>query len=84
MAVTKTTDTDQELILKVTNGDLTALKQIKSEWKFKKVEDIIRFALAVLVQSEDHSVTIKTQGKDAILSPNKELVEDPTPPNQNT
>ena len=73
--ITKTQDTEQELVLSVTNGDLVALNKIKAGWKFKKVEDILRFALAVMVQSEDHSVTIKSAGKDSVLSPAKELLD---------
>jgi hypothetical protein len=73
--ITKTQDTEQELGLNVTNGDLAAIKKIKDVWKFKKVEDILRFALAVMVQSEDHAITIKSGGKDSVLSPAKELLE---------
>lgn len=74
--IAKTIDTEQELGLTITNGDLAALKKIRADWKFKKIEDIIRFALAIMVQTEDHSVTIRSEGKDAVLSPAKELLED--------
>ena len=75
MAIVKTTDTDQELILKVSNGDLAALKKIKSSWRFKNLEDIIRFALAVMVKSDDHAVSVKQSGEPTTLSPADELLE---------
>jgi hypothetical protein len=75
MAIVKTTDTDQELLLKVTNGDLAALKELQKKWKFKKIEDIIRFALAVMVKSDDVALTINQDGKSSTLSPANELLE---------
>lgn len=84
MAVVKSTDTDQTIDLSVTNGDLVALKEIKTKWKFKKIEDIIRFALAVMVQSDEPAITIKKGGKDTVLSPTKELLEEENTTQQST
>ena len=78
MAVVKTTDTDQELTLKVTNGDIVALKNVKEKWRFKNIEDIIRFALAVMVKSDDQAVTVKQSGESTTLSPSDDLLEPKT------
>lgn len=63
-----------EMMLKINNGDLVALKEIQQKWRFKNIESILRFAIAVLVQAEKQRVFIDTQGKPTALEPTETLL----------
>jgi len=79
MAIVKTIDTVDELALKISNGDLSVLKQIKERWRFRNIEDIIRFALAVMIKADNHTLTILDNGKASNLSPADNLLEPQVP-----
>lgn len=75
MAIVKTTDTDTELVLTINNGDLTALNEVKKKWKFKSVEDILRYALAVMKKSEQNKVYIDENGTKIGYLPADSMLE---------
>ncbi len=63
------------VILNIDNGDLQALEKIKEEWGFISEFDALRFALAAMVQAEDHILYVK-KGKTKIgLTPGEELLK---------
>lgn len=65
----------EEIQLKINNGDLVALKTIQEKWKFKDIESILRFAIAVLVQAEKSRVLIDQKGQPTALSPSDNLLQ---------
>ncbi|MGH7202861.1 MAG: hypothetical protein ACREHC_00260 [Candidatus Levyibacteriota bacterium] len=76
MAIVKTTETEQELNLKVDNGDLAAIKDIKGKWNFKDKESVLRFALAILAKatSSNKKVYIDENDKKTALVPGDALL----------
>jgi hypothetical protein len=76
MAIVKITETELELRLKVVNGDLTAIKNIKEKWNFKDKESVLRFALAILTKatSSNNKVYIDENGKKTALVPGDALL----------
>lgn len=64
-----------ELLLRINNGDLQALEDIKKKWKFKNVEDIIRFAIAILIKAETPKVTVTQGGNPVSFSPAGSLLD---------
>ena len=63
------------LLFNVNNGDLEALKSIKEKWHFKSESEVMRFALAVLKQTENGIVYIDKNGTKVGLTPNEDLVD---------
>lgn len=80
MAIVKIIETDNELTIKVENGDLVALKQVQDKWKFKDKESALRFALAVLVKAAEggNKVMIEENGKPTSLIPGDSLLKKDT------
>lgn len=71
-----TPNEEEELFLKINNGDLKALNILKTKWKFKTNEDIFRFALAILTKADKPSITVSEGGKPQTYSPARTLLED--------
>ena len=69
-------ETDGELLLKLSDGDLAAIKTIKKKWGFRYEADIIRFALAVLIKADSASIVIEGGGKKQKFSPAESLLKD--------
>lgn len=58
------------------NGDLNALNEIKNKWRFKDLESVLRFGLAVLTIAESGKLFHeKTDGKTERFEPMDDLVE---------
>lgn len=62
------------VIFDVNNGDLNAIREIKSKWGFKSEADVLRYALAVIRQAENKVVYIDKDGSKIGLTPSEELV----------
>ena len=68
-------DTTQELLLAVNNGDLEALRSAMKRFSFKDEESVLRFALAVLAKSATRSLTITDlAGARVSLNPSSDLL----------
>jgi hypothetical protein len=67
------------ILLNLDNGDLISVDAIKTKWKFKNREDVLRYALAVIAQSENPVVYISKGGEKIPLAPNKSLLEEEQP-----
>lgn len=67
------------ILLHLNNGDLNAVKVAKEKWRFKKLEDVIRYALAVIAQSENAIVYVTHNGQKIPLTPSEELLEPQLP-----
>lgn len=76
----KKTDPDisqlEGAIFNVDNGDLIALNKIKDQWNFKDKESVFRYALAVMVQAETHTLYIEKNGSKNSLAPNESLLKE--------
>ena len=75
MAIVKTTDTDTELSLQINNGDLVVIKEIKQKWKFKSIEDLLRYALAVMKKAETKKVYVDVNGGRIGYLPADSMIE---------
>lgn len=77
MAITKTNQNEcnenkvREISVKIENGDLAALDDIVSRYKFKDEASALRFALAVLYKAAGTDVVVN----GVPLSPGASLVE---------
>lgn len=62
------------LSIKLDNGDYRILKEIVKKWKFKDQESALRFALAVLDDTEEGSLC-KNKGEEefSILRPTSQM-----------
>ena len=70
------TDDLKGILLNLDNGDLISVDAIKTKWKFKSRQDVLRYALAVIAQS-DNPVVYVSKGSDKVgLTPNKDLLEE--------
>ena len=69
-------DQANSITVEFNNGDLEALKNIKSKWKFKDLESALRFGLAVLTITEKGKLLHETENdKIEKLSPTHDLIE---------
>jgi hypothetical protein len=64
------------VLLVLNNGDLGAVDEAKRKWNFKKREDVLRYALAVIAQLETPIVYINKGDLKVGLTPSKELIEE--------
>jgi hypothetical protein len=67
--------TEPELQLKFTNGDLKALEEVKKKWKFIDFENLLRFAVAVMSKAEKNKVYIDEKGTRIGYSPADNLLK---------
>ena len=64
------------LKLEIDNGDLEKLDQVADKWRFKDYQSLLRFAISILILSEEKSVTIKKDGVQKNLIPAADLIKD--------
>jgi len=78
MALKKIKETEEELEIKVDNGDLAALKRIQEFFKFKDKESILRFALAIVAkaaESDKNKIILNANGVVSTIEPRYSLLE---------
>jgi len=75
VAILKQTDDGNEIVLKINNGDLSALREIEKEWNFEDESGVFRFALAVLTKAKNKSVYVEEDGKKVALTPGDKLLK---------
>lgn len=71
----KSTSTEIQLDLEVDNGDLEALKQVIAKYHFTGEEAALRFALIVLLNTENNNVYIDKNGQVVKITPNPSLID---------
>jgi len=65
------------LTIRLDNGDYKVLKEIVDKWKFKDREIALRFALAILDDTENGTLSRKREdGSHSLLVPTDEVLED--------
>lgn len=66
-----------ELTIKLDNGDYRVLKEIVEKWRFKDRENCLRFALAILSDTENGTLSRKREdGIHSLLVPTDEILGD--------
>ena len=65
----------KKIELTIDNGDLQALNQIIEKYNFKDDEAALRFALYVLLRSENNTVSVEEGGKKVNLVPSEKLIK---------
>lgn len=70
------------ILLNLNNGDLQAVEEAKTKWNFKKPEDVLRYALAVIAQSDSSTIYIVKNGERISLAPGKDLLEEEVKTNE--
>lgn len=75
MAIIINSQTNQEAKITINNGDLTALKEVETKWKFKSLAEILKFSLAVLVKTDDTTIYVEKNGVKQGFSPADHLLK---------
>jgi hypothetical protein len=65
-----------KLLVEIDNGDLEKLGQCMSKWSFKDHQSLLRFAMSILLVTEENSLWIKTEGRQQAITPAKEYLKD--------
>ena len=72
----KSQENNDKLILELDNGDYDKLIECMEKWSFKDHQSMLRFAMSVLLVSEDRSLSIKMDGRQQAIAPAKEYLKD--------
>lgn len=77
MAITKIEEKENELIIKLDNGDFIVLEEIKKSWKFLDKERALRFAIAILKKAiaGGKKIYVEENGEKVALKPSNDLLE---------
>ncbi|MCL2331803.1 MAG: hypothetical protein FWC61_04675 [Proteobacteria bacterium] len=65
----------EEMVLKFTNGDLRTFNKIMEKYDFVDEEALVRFAMSILVLTEDKQLKIKQNGDFTLVTPAASLVK---------
>jgi hypothetical protein len=77
MAIKKLPEsTEHSITLSFDNGDLQALKDVIGKFNFKDEEAALRFALFVLLKSEDNGVTVTEGGNPTRYVPSQSSLKE--------
>lgn len=71
----KATEKDNELLLKIDNGDLTKMKEVLERWKFKDEQAFLRFTVSLLIETEDKALWMKSNGEPIKVEPADHSIE---------
>ena len=74
MAVVRENFTEQEGVIKITNGDFKALQTIAKEYNLNDESDVIAFAIGILSQAKGKAITIEREDGSVLkLIPSEKL-----------
>lgn len=76
MAVRDTKNPDNTLTLHIDNGDLSKLDEVLRKWSFKDYQSLFRFAISVLILTDDKAISIKMNGLEKSITPARDLLKD--------
>jgi hypothetical protein len=63
------TKKDNRLVLEIDNGDLTKMQEVLKRWNFKDEQSFWRFSVSILLETEDKSLWIKSNGQAIPIAP---------------
>lgn len=74
MAIKGTLEGDR-LRLDVDNGDLEKLNQVIEKWNFRDYQSLMRFAISIMIVTEDNTLGIKSNGNIQPITPAREYLK---------
>ena len=76
MSVIKTDEDNNQIVLKLDNGDKQKFEQALKEWNFKDEQSILRFVVSLLLESDDkRSLAILKDGQSSSFAPADHLLK---------
>lgn len=75
MAIKSITEPNK-ITLEIDNGDKEKLTLCMDKWSFKDHQSMLRFAISILLVTEEKNLWIKTDGKVQSITPAKEYLKD--------
>lgn len=73
MAV-KSSSSESKLTLDIDNGDLSKLTEVMDKWKFKDHQSMLRFAISIMLLTEDKKLWMQSKGEQTQIVPADDLV----------
>lgn len=65
-----------KLILTLDNGDLTKMQEMLKRWNFKDEQSFLRFSVSLLLETEDKTLWMKSNGEPVSIVPAKHSLKD--------
>lgn len=66
---------NQKLTLEIDNGDLLKIEEVIKKWSFKNEQAFLRFAVSLLIETEDKDLWIKSNGEPTRVEPADHSIE---------
>lgn len=60
---------DEKLFLELDNGDKKKFQQLLNDWNFKDEQALLRFAMSVMLETTDKTLTITKENGDIKVVP---------------
>lgn len=60
---------DNKLTLEIDNGDYTKMEEVLKRWNFKDEQALWRFTISLLLETEDKSLWMKSEGQPISIAP---------------
>ncbi len=76
MAVTIIAQKDDEITLKIDNGDLKKMEEVLTKWNFKDIQSFWRFSISILLQTEEKKLWIQENGNPILIAPADHSIKD--------
>lgn len=76
MAVISDDTKDNEITLKIDNGDYIEFKKVMQKWKFKDHQSLMRFAISLLVLNENKYFPMKVDNQERDIVPAPHLIKE--------
>lgn len=67
---------DGKLILEIDNGDLIKMDDVLKLWNLKDEQAFWRFTVSLLIETEDKTLWIKSNGNPVPIAPAKHSIKD--------
>ena len=75
MAVTIEKEDPTFLDFKFTNGDFSKLKEVMERWEFKDYQSFFRFAISIMLATEDKFLAILENAEPKTIKPAAEYLK---------
>lgn len=72
--ISQNKEINKYLELRFDNGDLTKLDNVIREWNFKDYQSFFRFAISIMLVTEDKFLSILTNGEVTPIKPSSEYI----------
>ena len=65
---------EDKLILTLDNGDKTKMEEVLEQWNFKDEQSFLRFSISLLLETEDKTLWMKSEGSPVEVAPAKHSI----------